>query len=401
MKRTFILVPMLLLIVSGCASPSGIARKDSFKKPSIKDEFCGAYINYQFCKCAFHGEFCKEIGKSRKEADNYVNDEYNKWLAPKREAFATNCKNGNGYMDGDTCNYCEQGYAAAAKGCVKGDTAADKVALPDGPYNDDCSLKQDEYDRDWKKYSDIDKAIPYEDRSYEAKQALVTYETMIAKMVEAFALERDIDLEKGMQEELATYRAALVQNIKTNLLKSFWRLAWVTYSTIDSTKGVKSSYEKLLDFESISDGISASLKIIRTGVPSDSKLAIDTSTIAGKVKSAGASVALDAVESLGDPATIATTIFQEAGNATLPSTADITPEEVAILEQQHLKKGVIDDILKESKAVNAQREAQLATFEKEIEELRSQIGPWEQKEKERVANALVDSCEKLTNRASQ
>ena len=339
---------------------------------------------------------------SRKEADKYVNDEYEKWLAPKREAFATACKNGNGYMDGDKCNYCEQGYTVDAKSCSKGETKDfDKVALPDGPYNDDCSLKQDEYDRDWKKYSDIDQAIPFEDRSYEAKQALIAYETMVAKMVEAFAVERDIDLEKGMQEELETYRAALVQNIKTNLLKSFWRLAWVTYSTVDTTKGLKSSYEKLLDPETISDGVAAALKIIRTGVPSDSKLAIDTSTITGKVKSSGASVALDAVESLGDPAAIATTIFQEAGNAALPSTADITPEEVAILEEQHLKKGVIDDILKESRALNAEREARLAVLEQEIADLGSQIEPWEQKEKERVANSLVDSCEKLMNRTAE
>lgn len=397
MNRKIIYALALLFIVSGCTSRSGVARSDSFKKPSIKDEFCGAYINFQYCKCAFHGQFCKEVGMSRKEADTYVNDEYNKWLKPKRDAFVASCTSSNGYMDGDTCNYCDQGYTADAKSCAKGETkTSDKVALPDGPYNEDCSLKQDEYDRDWKKYSDIDKAIPYEDRSYEAKQALTTYETMVSKMVEAFALERDIDLEKEMQAELQTYRTALVQNIKTNLLKSFWRLAWVTYSTIDTTKGLKSSYEKLLDPETVSDGVAAALKIIRSGVPSDSKLAIDTSTITGKVKSSGASVALDAVESLGDPAAIATTIFQEAGNATLPSTADITPEEVAILEQQHLKKGVIDDILKESMALNAEREARLATLEKEITDLNSQIEPWEQKEKERVANSLVDSCEKLT-----
>lgn len=396
--KKIIAAGLVVFILSGC-TPPGFGKKISFEYPDIKDDFCGVHINFQFCKCAFHGEFCKQIGLSKKEANAKVQSEYKKWLEGKLTAFRSSCSAAGGIAEDDVCQYCKEGFVADNDRCVDADSVAgtngdNATAKLDPLYNPDCSLKQDMYDRDWKKYSDIDEVIPFEERSYEAKQALTVYESMVSKMIEAFALERDIEIEKGKIAQLEEYKTALVNNIKTNLLKSFWRLTWITYSTIDTTKGLKGSYEKLLDLESVAEGLAASIKIIRTGVPPDSKLAIDTSTITGKVKSSGASVALDAVESLGDPLTIATTVVQEAVNASLPS-ADITEEEVQILKDQHLKNGAIDAALKTSKDDNAARETQLAILEKEIADMQPQIGEWEAKEKARVAVELVESCKEL------
>lgn len=395
---TALLIPVVF--VAGCSS-SGFGKTVKFKKPDIKDEFCGQHINFQFCKCAFHGEYCQEIGLDKKAAKAKVQSEYDKWVATELAAFQASCDAAGGISDNDACKYCKESYVAQGDACVSADAAEQTTAfVPDGPLTEECIVKTDEYDKDWKKYSDIDNAIPFEDRSYEAKQALIVYEDMVSKMLEAFSLERDIEVEKQAQADLEAYKAALVKNIKTNLMKSFWRLAWVTYSTIDSTKSLSGSYEKILDLDSYAEGIAASLKIIRSGVPSTSSLAIDTSDISGKVKSGGASVALDTVESLGDPVTVATTLFQEATNASLPS-ADITDEELAILKAQQLKNGLIDETLAKSRAANEARETRLAALDKEIPELQQKIDEWEGKEKTRVATELEESCKKLKTEASQ
>ena len=172
-------------------------------------------------------------------------------------------------------------------------------------------------------------------------------------------MERDVAIEEQMQQELEAYREALVQNIKTNLLKSFWRLSWVTYSTIQSGKSLGESFSTLLTSGASVETIGAGLKVVQGVIPNDSLLAIDTSTVQGKVKSVGASVALEAIDSLGDPVKIATELFKSAANAPLPS-ADLTPEEIDILKDQHITKGVVDEILSESRAANDIRNARMA-----------------------------------------
>ena len=385
----------MVLVLVGCVK-KGYAQLVEFETPNIKDDFCGVHLNFQYCKCAFHNEYCDAIGMSKGQANNYVNDEFDTWVAGLVEDFLAQCTAAGGIAQDDACQYCEEGYQVSDEQCVSPDEAAgsdqqETAFTPDGPLNSDCTIKADEFDADWKKYSDIDEAIPFEERSYEAKQALTVYEEMIGKMVEAFEIERDIEIENQLQAELLTYREALVQNIKTNLLKSFWRLSWVTYTTIQSGKGVGESYNTLLTSGASAETVGAGLKVIQGIIPNDSALAIDTSTVTGKAKSVGAAVALEAIDSLGDPTKIATELFKSAANAPLPS-ADISPEEVAILRDQHLTKGAIDEILADSRAANQDREARLATLEQEIGELQTQVDSWEAKEKDRVKFNLEDSC---------
>ncbi|MBU1164586.1 hypothetical protein KKA15_03420 [Patescibacteria group bacterium] len=398
-KKLIFLGVVCLLLLAGCKG-KGVSRSESFIKPDIKDDFCGVEINFQYCKCAFHDEYCDAIGMDQKEANKYVQSEYKKWLDEKFEAFITTCVIQNAYIENDTCNYCEDGYTASEDGCVDDSEGLDEeeedeeTKLPDGPYNEDCTLKQDEYDRDWKKYSDIDERLDYDERSYEAQNALVAYDAMIDLMAEGFELERDIELETQMQGVLGEYREALVQNIKTNLLKSFWRLSWITYSTIQNAKGLGSSYSTLLTTGATVETVGAGLKVVQGLTPANSALAIDTRELSGKAKSVGANVALEAIDSLGDPIKVATEFVKSSTLAALPS-ADLTPAEINILRDQHLTKGVIDDVLKASIEANAPRQARLAEIETQVAQYQQEIDSWESKEKERVAASLVDSCKTL------
>lgn len=403
---TFIIGAFLLLTLTGCTQlPDGVSKTEDFNKPDIKDEFCGIQISYQYCKCAFHNQFCDEIGMTKKEADKYVKEEYEKWLSTSRQDFTTNCKAANGFMLNDVCNYCDQGYVANETSCILESMADENNyqeeeellgELPEGPYNDDCTINKEEFDLSWKKYSDIDNAIEPQDRSYEAQQALASYETMISKLTESFELQRDIEIEEELQANLNEYRQALVQNQKTNLLKVFWRMSWVTYSTIKSGVTAGRSYSNLMTSTGNAvQAIGSSLKSFQAIIPANSDLAIDKSQITGKVASVGAKTAMEAIESLGDPTKVAIRFVKSSADVTLPS-ANLTEAEINILRQQQIDKGVVDQVLAKSQAANADRQAKLTSLEAEIKTLEAKISEWEAKEKERVAAVLEESCKKLT-----
>ncbi len=397
MKRFSILLIAGAIILSGCIDSRHFSKTERFNDPDIKNEFCGAVISFQYCKCAFHNDYCDEIGMSRPEADAYVESEYEKWRQGQLLTFKENCKNYGGIFVDDECNYCDEDFAVQDDKCVLQEevTVADNQEFkPDGPLDEDCTIKTEEFNQDWKKYSDIDNAIPKEDRSYEAQQALTAYETMIGKLVETFELQRDIEIEEQSQTDLNEYRQALVQNQKANLLKAFWRMSWVTYSTIKSGVSAGTSYSKLLTSAgSAVQSIGSGLKTIQATIPSNSDIAIDKSTVTGKALSVGSKTAMEAVESLGDPTKIAVRLAKSAADMTLPS-ANLTDAEINILRQQQIDKGVLDQVLAASQAANAERQARLTILETEIDGLEVQIADWETKEQERVKSMLEDSCQK-------
>ncbi|PWB38811.1 MAG: hypothetical protein C3F02_01845 [Parcubacteria group bacterium] len=405
MKKLLFLGIISLFILTGCFLPDGVERAEDFDQPDIKKEFCGVQLSFQYCKCAFHGQYCQDIGMSKKEAQKYVDEEYEKWLGTKREEFTKNCQAANGYFQDDKCNYCEQGLIAGETSCEQDSLGTDDqdgteeelVNLPDGPYNEDCTINTEEYDRDWKKYSDIDNAIAPTDRSYEAQQALKAYESMIVKLTETFELQRDIEIEDQMQADLDEYRQAIVQNQKTNLLKAFWRLSWVTFTTIKSGTTAGKSFSNLLTSSGNAvQNIGSALKTFQATVPASSDLAIDKSTLLGKAEVAGAKTALEAVESLGDPGKVVARLIKTAGEASLPS-ANISEAEINVLKQQQIDKNVVNQVLANSRAANSERQSKITVLESEIKTLEGQIVEWENKEKQRVATALEESCLKLTN----
>lgn len=226
------------------------------------------------------------------------------------------------------------------------------------------------------------------------QQNFNVYEKIIALEVENFELERDMELDREMRLALREYKAALVANIKSNLLKAMTRLAYITYTTIKSGIGTADSYNKVLS-SSVSglEKITSALKVLQANIPSNSGLAVDTNETSGKVKSIGLNAALEAVESLGDPTTIVKKIVEDSANAVLPS-ADITPEEVAILADQHTTNELIDEILKENYEENAGRLDKINENKAMIEKLLIEAAEWEGKEKERIKASLISGCEK-------
>ncbi len=396
MKKILSLL-LITIVLAGC-TPKGYGELSKFLRPDIKDDFCGVHINFQYCKCAFHNEYCDAIGLDKGAAKSYVYSEYDKWINDLLATFETSCTTAGGFYTDEACQYCTDGYVSNGEDCVDQTVLAEKgseeIANNTGEelFDADCNLNQELFDQDWRKYSDIDDVIPFEERSYEAKQAVTAYENMIEKMVLAFELERDIEIENQMQTELTEYRTALVNNIKTNLLKAFWRLSWVTYNTIQSGKGLGQSYTQVLNASEAAEAVGAGLKVVQGVIPGNSSLAIDTSDFSGKVESVGVNVALEAVDTLGDPVKVATELFKSAASAPLPS-ADISEEEINILREQHLNKGVIDKALADSQAANNERQTKLNQLETEIVELQTQIDEWEAKEKDRVKAGLENTCE--------
>lgn len=395
----------LALVGASCGfGSSGVARTEKFEYPDIKNDFCGVGIDYRYCKCAFHKEMCDQIGMSKSEADKYVNAQYDEWAGTQLKQWGDSCAGANGVFNHDKakCSYCEDGFEAQGQDCVKKesgepDTKSQEASSADDILGPDCQVAAGTYDQNWKKYSDIDVVIPYGDRSYEAKQVYDFEERRIALLAEAVALKREQELDRLMLAELDRYHTALLQNIKSNLLKSFWRLAWVTYSTIDSGRGLGENYSELLEGVDIAaEGVGKGLKLIQGVVPNDSALTIDTNSVSGKVKSVSLNTGLEALASLGDPVATATEFFNSSANVNFPS-ADITDEEVQILKDQHIKKGKIDLAISENGARAAMRTARLASIEAEVAGLDRQIAGWEQKEKDRTRVEIEESCKKSKN----
>jgi hypothetical protein len=184
-----------------------------------------------------------------------------------------------------------------------------------------------------------------------------------------------------------------VKNIKVNLLKSFWRLAYITYDTIKTGKGLGSSYSKLFTTAEVIPKIGASLKALRGLTPKKSKLAINTEDTIGKIKAISVTGALQAVETLADPTDTAMTVCNEMTKQILPK-ADLTDEEIKILQDQHLNNRIITQILEESYRVNTERLKQVEELEENVKQLEQELVRWEAEEKKRVADMLVDSCKK-------
>lgn len=374
MRRVRALIIGIAVILLGASVPTGfvfaekLTKTVEFKAPDIHSDFCGAKIDYKICKCARHNEMCKDIGRKRGVANFILHTKFDAYVALLREGFIASCKSAGGRYSGGTCAYYEA-------------TDQEKQCLPA------------DFEARWKKYSDIDDAIPVHERSADAKQHYEALSRIVKNSEEIFFLERDLEIDRRMRLELKEYKRALIGNIKTNLLKSFWRLAWITYDNIQSGRASGGTFEKMYDLSSISEGMAAYIKTIRNVTPGDSRIAINTENVSGKVKSVGLSTALDALESVGDPSTVATTLISESIKQTFPS-ADITPEEIEILKNQHLKNRLLDDIVQESYRKNSERRNKAELLKAENATLKTQLGELESKEKERVRNNLVDECKK-------
>lgn len=264
-----------------------------------------------------------------------------------------------------------------------------------GVMNDDCTIKQNVFEQDWEKYSDLDERIPLRSRSHEAQQYYKLQQQILDLKVEAFLLERDMEIDRLMRLELREYKKALVQNIKVNLLKSFWRLTYITYDTVKSGKGLGESYSKLINGAKVVEKLGAGLKVASGLKPN---LAGNTQSIKSSIKNVATSGALEALESMGDPKSIGKSVFEETTKQILPS-ADLTPDEIEILRKQHLETRLLDGILMESYKLNLERRVQLEDMKTRLEKLEGELAGWKGAEKERVAQELITECKNKKNSA--
>jgi len=264
--------------------------------------------------------------------------------------------------------------------------------------NKDCSINWEVFNRDWKKYSDVDERFTFaelnlRERSWETQKYYTTQETIVDLKLQIYFLKRDMAIDAEMRKDLRVLKKGLVGTLRANLLKSFWRLAWNTYDTIKTGQGLGKSYVKLFSAAGAIPKIGASLKLLKGLTPKDSKLAINTKDTTGKIKAISVSGALEAMESLADPMATGTAICNEMGKQFLPK-AELSKEEIKILYKQNWNNRLMTQALEESYRMNGERQKELQRLEEEVQKLEEELINWEAEEKKRVADMLVFNCKK-------
>lgn len=397
-----------LLFLSGCSG----GRTENFSKPDIKDDFCGIIMNFQYCKCAFHDEYCDAVGLSPAGANTYVRNEYRRWVEYLKKKFERDCRgNGGIYRGNGKCLYCQDPYVKEGKKCIKQELAGgdgengesdedgdENIAfVPDGPFNADCSINESQFEETWRKYSDFDNRIDFNSRSWEAQNALAAQEQLIKLKAENFKLQRDMEIDRQIRLEVRDFRDKLVRNQKQNLVKALIRMTYLTYTTIKSGSGAGQSFNKFLTGSETLARAGGLLNTVKSVIPNDSSLAIDTNNTAGNIFNVGLSTALEALEKLGNPKDVAVKFMQESRNAAMPS-ASLSDEEIAILRDQYIVRQHIEHALADNYKENAERRKRVIENNKIIAQLEAEFSAWGAKEKERVRGMLVEDCERQRER---
>lgn len=356
-----------------------------YQIPNVKDDFCGVFINFQYCKCAFHDEFCDAVGLDPSSAHSYVTDEFRQWNRERIQAMGVTCQLSGGYWNKSnwSCTTCIEGDVLDGKKCIAPEKSDSEKS--------ECQEALKNIDQNWEKYSDFDDRLG-SDVSYEVGQFNRVMDEIAEMVARAHQLEYDMEIDRQVRLSLREYKQALVQNIKTNLLKAFWRLSYVTYTTAKGASGTYGSITKMLNPSNAIEGVGAGLKVIQASIPPGAKdYQIDTSTTKGKIKSMAWNATLETLESVANPKDLAIQFAKDVQGAVVPS-PNISDEEIGILRDQHMSNQAVDTALAESYALNAQRRAELATLETQITEKYNELQEWKHKEYQRVRANLEDQC---------
>lgn len=375
-----------LLIFAALPALAG-TETDAYRVPDVKDDYCGVEINFQYCKCAFHDQYCKDVGMDQSDARSHVLGAFREWNRERIQLFGTQCIARGGYWNKGTwsCVTCTGGDMLQGSRCVSPEKAADEKKS--------CVLP-DDFEKSWEKYSDFDDAIPVSEASFEVGQYGKTLDELAALIAEAQAIEYDMEVDRQIRLELRDYKQALVRNIRNNVTKAIFRLAWVTYNTVQGAKGGVDSYKKLLEPESVVEGFGAAMKLVQAHIPpNETGLQFDTTTASGKVKSIAWNATLEAMESVGDPSAVAQQVMKDVKGAIVPG-PDLSEEEIGILREQHLSNQAVDIALAESYAVNAERRARLLKLETRIAGKYNELQEWKAKEYTRIRSNILETCKK-------
>ena len=278
--------------------------------------------------------------------------------------------------------------------------------------DDDCNIKQDVFDRDWIKYSDLENTpLTFEDfpltaRSWETQQYYAAQSKIVDAERQILFLKRDTEIDRLMCLELKEYKKALVREQKVNLLKRFWKLSYYTANTIYKAYGagrsIGSSYVNLMTTMSSISELGSTLKILTDGYYqlntnslafADNTQSITEATECGTFGTSLSGL-YEMLESLGDPKKIGVTVFSQMSReakATLPS-GELSNDEFEILRKQHLKNKEVDKTIHKRGEAILERKDKVREFEAQIKELEKELAEWETKEKNRVKASLEDSC---------
>jgi len=387
-----VLAVFLLLITGLTFQPDSVLAAKvvtKFEIPSPQNDFCGPEMQAAFCQCAFHGNSCDVMNMTQESAFAFVDREFRAWVAGLIKIAAEQCIVNNGHWNTATrqCVTCTEGEVRSGNKCLPPGSEDELV--------EDVQCRElSEFGKDWKRYSDFDSTIAIEEASFEVKEYHRILDEVAKKITEAEAIEYDMEVDRQIRLDLKEYKRALVDNIRDNITKAIFRLAWVTYNTVKGAEEIAGSYRTLVNPDNAVEALGAGLKTIQEAIPADQKqLQFDTSTTEGQIKSSAWNATLEALESVADPKAIAIQTLKEVRSAALPN-ADLTEEEVAILRTQHLDNLAIDKALAESYAENSERRIKLLELQKEISVLYNEMEAWRGKEYARVKSEIESSCQK-------
>ena len=357
----------------------------TYEIPDVKDRYCGVELDFHWCKCAFHNQYCSSVDSNQDAAHAYVLNSFRAWNQEKIQAMGEQCLKSNGYWDKSEweCTYCTEGDVLDGRRCVKPERIDPEVA--------ECNAAIDNFDTDWSKYSDFDDRLG-SDVSYEVQQFNITLDAIGLALDDMEEIEYVLALEEEFRNEMRAYKEALVLNIRQNITKAIFRLAWVTYNTTKSAYGGKGSVEKLLDPANQVEAAGATMKLIQSHIPShEKKLQFDGSKVSGKLGSIAWNATLEAMESSVDPASIAKQGMKDLKSAMVGG-PDITEAEVAILRTQHLNNNAVTKAIADSHAESARLRVELYETGQVVLDLYEELQEWKLKEQERVLNNLEEQC---------
>ncbi|MCR3923057.1 MAG: hypothetical protein NUK65_11180, partial [Firmicutes bacterium] len=115
----------------------------------------------------------------------------------------------------------------------------------EGIINDDCTVNEAVFEREWRKYSDFDERIPPESRSWEVQQYTETHKRIDELNRESFMLQAEMEFDRHLRLELREVKESLVRNLRGNLVKSFFRLSFLTADAIKTGVNLGGTYAKL------------------------------------------------------------------------------------------------------------------------------------------------------------
>jgi hypothetical protein len=276
---------------------------------------------------------------------------------------------------------------------------AKDIVAPDG-----C-VDRARFDQEWQRYSDIDDRIPLESRSWDAQEHQAALDEIREARIEIARLGALMELDRQNRLAVRDYNKALQQGHKVNLLKTFWRMAWITYNTIGGPTGKREFVDAGKDLAELLSSaglnipsISRALGIVKELLPKQYSSVPGES---GKVVNTGVDAVLEGLKGVEESpekmvANVVSKIMETAGKEYLPSSelskAELSDEELNILRREHIELRHLDKALEQSYALNKERAAQIEALKAQIAKAQEKAKDAEKSERRRLLANLDKDC---------